>query len=92
MQAQGAGGFIPVEPKLRYQPVDLVSANIGEPNFVYLGDGTGAYGDGTAFGGSSRTFALAVADLAPLAEIAVGDGAVEAAVEVLNKRLAKAGL
>ena len=34
----------------------------------------------------------AVADLAPLAEIAVGDGAVDTAVEVLNKRLAKAGL
>ncbi len=34
----------------------------------------------------------AVADLAPLADVAVGDSAVEAAVEVLNKRLAKAGL
>lgn len=34
----------------------------------------------------------AVADLAPLAEIAVGEDAVSASVEVLNKRLAKAGL
>jgi phenol hydroxylase P1 protein len=34
----------------------------------------------------------AVADLAPLAEIAVGDDAVNAAVDVLKKRLAKAGL
>lgn len=34
----------------------------------------------------------AVADMAPLAEVAVGEGAVDAAVEVLNKRLAKAGL
>ena len=34
----------------------------------------------------------AVADLTPLAEVAVGEGAVDAAVEVLNKRLAKAGL
>ncbi len=34
----------------------------------------------------------AVADLTPLAEVAVGDGAIDAAVEVLDKRLAKAGL
>ena len=34
----------------------------------------------------------AVADLAPLAEIAVGENAVNECVEVLNKRLAKAGL
>tara|TARA_R110001592_G_scaffold363372_2_gene686291 strand:- start:167611 stop:168591 length:981 start_codon:yes stop_codon:yes gene_type:complete len=34
----------------------------------------------------------AVADIAPLAEVAVGDGAVDAAVEVLDKRLTKAGL
>lgn len=34
----------------------------------------------------------AVADLAPLAEVAVGEGAVKACLEVLNKRLAKAGL
>jgi phenol hydroxylase P1 protein len=34
----------------------------------------------------------AVADLTPLAEAAVGDGAIDAAVEVLDKRLAKAGL
>jgi phenol hydroxylase P1 protein len=34
----------------------------------------------------------AVADMAPLAEIAVGEEAVNASVEVLNKRLAKAGL
>ena len=34
----------------------------------------------------------AVADLAPLAEVAVGKGAADAAVDVLNKRLAKAGL
>ncbi len=34
----------------------------------------------------------AVADLAPLAEIAVGEEAVKASVEVLNKRLAKAGI
>jgi len=34
----------------------------------------------------------AVADLAPLAEIAVGDDAVNACTEALNQRLAKAGL
>lgn len=34
----------------------------------------------------------AVADLTPLAEIAVGENAVNECVEVLNKRLAKAGL
>ena len=34
----------------------------------------------------------AVADLAPLAEIAVGEEAINECVEVLNKRLAKAGL
>ena len=34
----------------------------------------------------------AVADLAPLAEIAVGENAVDEAVSVLDKRLAKAGL
>lgn len=34
----------------------------------------------------------AVADLAPLAEIAVGEGAINESVDVLNKRLARAGL
>jgi len=34
----------------------------------------------------------AVTDVAPLAEAAVGDGALDAAIEVLDKRLAKAGL
>ena len=34
----------------------------------------------------------AVADLTPLAELAVGEGAIDVCVEVLNKRLAKAGL
>ena len=34
----------------------------------------------------------AVTDLTPLAELAVGEGAIDAAVEVLDKRLAKAGL
>jgi len=34
----------------------------------------------------------AVTDVAPLAEAAVGEGALEAATEVLDKRLAKAGL
>jgi phenol hydroxylase P1 protein len=34
----------------------------------------------------------ALADLAPLAELAVGDGAMDAATAVLDKRLAKAGL
>ncbi len=34
----------------------------------------------------------AVTDIAPLAEAAVGEGAAEAALDVLNKRVAKAGL
>jgi phenol hydroxylase P1 protein len=34
----------------------------------------------------------ALTDLAPLAEIAVGDGAMDEAIAVLDKRLAKAGL
>jgi phenol hydroxylase P1 protein len=34
----------------------------------------------------------AVVDLAPLAEVSVGEGAMDTCVEILNKRLAKAGL
>ena len=34
----------------------------------------------------------AVTDLSPLAEIAVGEGALNESVDILNKRLAKVGL
>jgi hypothetical protein len=42
---------------------DIVAANIGEPNAVYLGRGDGRFEDGIAFGGNENTYAAAVADL-----------------------------
>ena len=43
--------------------LDIVAANIGEPNATYLGLGGGRFGDGIPFGGDDQTYAAAVTDV-----------------------------
>jgi hypothetical protein len=43
--------------------LDIVNANIGEPNGIYLGDGSGGFGQGTSVGGSEESYALALLDV-----------------------------
>ena len=43
--------------------LDIVAANIGEPNGVYLGLGEGRFEEGIPFGTNEQTYAVAVADL-----------------------------
>jgi hypothetical protein len=43
--------------------LDIVNANIGEPNRIYLGDGTGAFDYGTSVGDDEQSYALALVDV-----------------------------
>ena len=43
--------------------LDIVNANIGEPNRIYLGDGSGGFDRGTSVGGSEESYALVVLDV-----------------------------
>jgi hypothetical protein len=43
--------------------LDIVSANIGEPNGVYLGRGDGSFDAGVAFGASELSYAVTTADV-----------------------------
>ena len=40
-----------------------MNANIGEPNGIYLGDGSGSFSHGTMVGGSEQSYALALLDV-----------------------------
>ena len=42
--------------------LDIVNANIGEPNRIYLGDGSGRFDSGTSVGSEEASFALALVD------------------------------
>ncbi|MGB1779751.1 MAG: FG-GAP repeat domain-containing protein, partial [Longimicrobiales bacterium] len=43
--------------------LDIVAANIGEPNAVYLADAPGQFGQGIAFGRDEGTYAATVVDV-----------------------------
>jgi hypothetical protein len=43
--------------------LDIVAANIGEPNAVYLGRGDGSFEQGATLGDSERTYAATTADV-----------------------------
>ena len=43
--------------------LDIVNVNIGEPNRIYLGDGSGGFDRGTSVGGSEQSYALELVDV-----------------------------
>jgi hypothetical protein len=56
--------------------LDIVNANVGEPNRIYLGDGSGGFDRGTSVGEAEESLALALldADLDGDVDVVVANG------------------